>query len=135
MRSRPTPDEDDAAPAYRGDVTTGFASPADGKIEGVVDLAELLSLGRPGLYPVRVVGQALRERGIHDGDILIANAAADPVSGRVCVAFVREEVVLATLGREDDGSWWLKPNAGPSVPVAGDVEVWAMISGLVRLTV
>ena len=101
----------------------------------MVDLGAMLDLGRPGIYPVRVVGQALRDRGIHDGDILIAIAAADPVSGKVCVVFVHAEVVLATVGREGDGNWWLQRFAGPSVPVGVGVSAWAMISGLVRMSV
>ena len=63
---------------YKGDDTTGFQSPAQDYVEPVIDLAQLLDLRRPGLYPVRVVGHDLRARGIHHGDILIANAAAEP---------------------------------------------------------
>jgi DNA polymerase V len=70
---------------YRGDETTGFQSPAQDFIEGVVDLAALLDLRKPGRYPVRVKGQELRERGISDGDILVVDAAADPKAGKVCV--------------------------------------------------
>jgi hypothetical protein len=49
---------------YQGDETTGFQSPAQDYIEPVVDLARLLDLRRPGLYPVRVIGNELRARGI-----------------------------------------------------------------------
>lgn len=87
-----------------------------------------------GLYPVRVIGHELRSRGIHAGDILIANAAAEPVSGKVCVAFLKGEVILATLTRKDEG-WWLKPSTSEPLPVSGDVEIWAIISALVRMKV
>lgn len=117
---------------YRGDDTTGFQSPAQDYIEPVLDLARLLDLRAPGLYPVRILGQAWRGRGIHHGDILIANAAADPVSGKVCVAFLHGEVILATLKRKD-GVWWLEPAARAPLPVMGDVEVWAMVKALVRI--
>jgi DNA polymerase V len=83
--------------SYRGDETTGFQSPAQDYIEGVVDLAAVLDLRRPGRYPVRVKGQALASSGIHDGDILIADAAAEPRAGAVCVAMVGGDVILATL--------------------------------------
>jgi DNA polymerase V len=68
---------------YQGAETTGFQSPAQDHIEHVLDLPDILDLRRPGMYPVRVVGQAFRDRGIHHGDILIANAAADPAPGMV----------------------------------------------------
>ncbi len=60
---------DDGQAAYRGAETTGFQSPAQDYIEHVVDLARVLDLGKPGIYPVRVAGQAFAERGIRDGDI------------------------------------------------------------------
>lgn len=120
--------------AYQGDETTGFQSPAQDYIEPVVDLAAMLSLREPGKYPVRVVGQALRERGIHHGDILIANAAADPRPGRVCVAIIGCDVILATLLLKD-GSWLLKPSSREAVAVTGDTEVWAIVEALVRMKV
>ncbi len=120
--------------AYEGDSTTGFQSPAQDYIEPVIDLAGLLDLRAPGLYPVRVVGHELAGRGILSGDILVANAAAEPTSGKVCVAFLHGEVILASLHRKDN-AWVLKPAKGQPVPVDHDVEVWAIITGLVRLKV
>ena len=119
---------------YQGDDTTGFQSPAQDYIEPVIDLARLLDLRRPGLYPVRVVGQELRARGIHAGDILIANADAEPMAGKVCVALLHGEFILATLIRDAD-EWWLRPSSGDPVQVDGDVEIWAIIKALVRMKV
>lgn len=120
--------------SYAGDDTTGFQSPAQDHIEPVVDLAALLDLRRPNLYPVRVVGQALEKRGIHHGDVLIANAAAEPIAGKVCVAIVAGEVILATLGCKD-GAWWLRPARAAPCPVSDDTEIWAIVEALVRFKV
>lgn len=119
---------------YKGDETTGFQSPAQDYIEGVVDLAAILDLRRPGRYPVRVKGQALAARGIRDGDILVADAAAEPRPGVVCVAMVGGDVILATLTRTG-ASWVLAPSSGPIITVAEDVEVWAIVQALVRTAV
>ena len=119
---------------YRGDKTTGFQSPAQDYVEQVLDLAAELELRRPGIYPVRVVGQALHKRGIHHGDVLIANAAADPKPGRVCVAFVNADVILATLTYKDD-AWWLLPSNGEAVPISENTEIWAIVEALVRFQV
>jgi SOS-response transcriptional repressor LexA len=126
-------DLDDAD--YRGGETTGFQSPAQDHIEHVIDLSAVLDLGKPGMYPVRVVGQALRERGILDGDILIANAAADPVAGKVVVAFVHGSVLLATLERRSSGWCLLPAGKNVSLPINEDAEVWAIVAGLVRVSV
>jgi DNA polymerase V len=119
---------------YAGDETTGFQSPAQDHIEAVVDLAALLDLRRPHIYPVRVVGQALSARGIRHGDVLVVNAAGDPVVGKVCVAIVDGDVILATLAFKD-GGWWLKPSTREPKPVIGDVEIWAVVDALVRFKV
>lgn len=116
---------------YRGDNTTGFQSPAQDYIEGVVDLAAVLDLRRPGRYPVRVKGQALESRGIRDGDILITDAAAEPAPGLVCVAMINGDVILATLAKRD-GDWVLIPSTGGPLAITDDVEVWAVVHALVR---
>lgn len=116
---------------YKGDETTGFQSPAQDYIEGVVDLAAILDLRRPGRYPVRVKGHALAGRGIRDGDILVADAAAEPKAGKVCVAMVGGDVILATLTQRD-AQWVLAPSSGPLVTIADDVEIWAIVEALVR---
>jgi len=119
---------------YAGDETTGFQSPAQDHIEPVIDLAAMLDLRRPHIYPVRVVGQALQTRGIRDRDVLVVNAAADPIAGKVCVAIVDGEVILATLGFKD-GGWWLKPSTAEARPVIDDTEIWAIVEALVRFKV
>ena len=120
--------------AYQGDETTGFQSPAQDHIEAVPDLADLLELRRPQRYAVRVKGDGLRTRGIHSGDILVVNTDAEPRTGKVCVAFVHGDVLLASL-TEKDGQWWLEPSNQPAQPVSDDTEVWAMIAALVRTDV
>ena len=120
--------------AYRGDDTTGFQSPAQDFIEPVIDLAAQLDLRQPGMYPVRVVGQALAERGICHGDVLVVNAAAEPKAGKVCVAILQGQVILATLGFKN-GVWWLRPASKDAVPVEDETEIWAIVEALVRFKV
>lgn len=119
---------------YKGDNTTGFQSPAQDYVEDAIDLAAILDLRRPGRYPVRVKGQALAARGIRDGDILVADAAAEPRPGKVCVAMVGGDVILATLTRQGD-AWVLLPSSGALITIADDVEVWAIVEALIRVKI
>ena len=80
---------------YAGDKTTGFQSPATDFVENVTDLAQILDLRRPGRYPVRVVGQRLAARGIQSGDILVADAGADPKPGKICTRLYQETPAIA----------------------------------------
>ncbi len=63
---------------------------------------------------MRVKGDGLATRGIKDGDILVADAAADPRPGVVCVAMVGGDVILATLTQRGD-EWLLAPSTGPLI--------------------
>ena len=119
---------------YQGDETTSFQSPVQDYIEGVLDLASILDLRRSGRYPVRVKGDTLAARSIQDGDMLVADAAAEPKAGKVCVAMVGGDVILATLTRRG-AQWVLAPSSGPLVTIADDVEVWAIVEALVRTRV
>lgn len=126
--------DDEEAGGYDGSNTTGFVSPAGDAIEGPIDLSHILDLRRPHRY--RVSGDALRERGIHPGDILIADAAAAPATGRVVIAMVFGDVLVCQLTWRR-GQWWLRP-AGPGeqpIAVEGEAEIWAVVAGLVRTDV
>jgi len=125
------------AGSYNGGNTTGFASPAADSLEGPIDLAEILDLRRANRYPVRVSGEALIERGILPGDILIADAAAPPAHGKVAIVMVHGEVLVAQLAYRS-GEWWLRPGRlgeVGQVVVPDDAEIWAIVSGLVRTSV
>lgn len=129
-------DDGDSAPGYDGGNTTGFVSPAGDSLEGPIDLSEMLDLRRPHRYPVRVLGEALVERGIFPGDVLIADAAAAPAAGRVAIVMIHGEVLVAQLAYRS-GQWWLRAGRRdrPSMPITEDAEIWAIVAALVRTKV
>ncbi|WP_250486997.1 LexA family protein [Caballeronia sp. GaOx3] len=117
---------------YQGGETTGFQSPAQDHITKVVDLADVLDLRRPSRYAVRVGGRGLPKRGIEAGDILITDRAVTPSSGRIAIAFVQGDIVLAQL-LQRAGQWFLIPDAAPSpIQVSADAEIWGIVLSLVR---
>lgn len=122
-----------ARDGYTGAETTGFVSPASDHLEGPIDLSEVLDLRRPNRYPVRVLGEALIDRGILPGDVLIADAAADPRPGAVAIVMLHGEVLVAQLAHKR-GQWWLRPGRcdQPAVPVSEDMTLWAVVAALVR---
>ena len=82
---------------------------------------------------MRVAGEALRERGILPGDILIADAAAQPTDGAVVIAMVIGEILVCQLACRG-GQWWLRPSKDGRnpLPVAEEHEIWAVVTALVR---
>ena len=125
---------EDGIPSYDGSNTTGFVSPAADALEGPVDLAAMLDLRRPNRYPVRVLGQALVERGILPGDVLIADTAAPPKHGQVAIVVLHGEVWVSQITYQCR-QWWVRPGSADRLLVAveGDgAEVWAVVAALVR---
>lgn len=119
---------------YDGGNTTGFRSPAGDDLEQPIDLAALLDLRRPHRYVVRVDGDGLRRRGIHRDDVLILDTSAPPAVGKVCLAFVHGDVVVAELIRGEEG-WLLRASGDRRLPVAiqGEgAELWGIVVSLVR---
>jgi DNA polymerase V len=116
---------------YDGSNTTGFPSPATIYLESVINLAEILDLRRPSRYPVRVVGGALPARGIAEKDILVVDCALDRAPDRVCVAMAAGEVFLAVLKRTGP-TWHLVRGAGDEIEVTDDMEVFGIVTSIVR---
>lgn len=116
---------------YDGSNTTGFPSPATIYLEAVINLAEILDLRRPSRYPVRMVGGALPARGIAERDILVVDSALERVPDRVCVAMAAGEVFLAVLKRTGP-NWYLVREAGNELEVTGDLEVFGIVTSIVR---
>lgn len=118
--------------SYRGAETTGFQSPAQDYIEGPIKWSEILNMERPGMYPVRA-GRSLNFKGIYEGDILIADASAEPAVGKVAIAFVQGQTYLAELGKRD-GAWVLLRDDQESEPIRMDDEgeIWGIVASLVR---
>ena len=127
-------DGGDQVGCYDGSNTTGFVSPAADALEGPVDLTAVLDLRRPHRYAVRVLGQALAERGILPGDVLIADTAAPPKHGQVAIVVLHGEVWVSQITYQSS-QWWMRPGCAdqPLVAVDGDgAEVWAVVAALVR---
>ena len=81
-----------------------------------------------------MLGDALAERGILPGDILIADTATAPTHGRVAIVMLHGEVWVAQLAFRQ-GQWWMRPGCAdlPLVSLDGDgAEVWAVVAALVR---
>ncbi|QDH18109.1 S24 family peptidase [Swingsia samuiensis] len=124
---------------YRGDRTSGFASPASQHVEQSLDLIQdVLSLQQPSRYPVRIEGDGLVERGIHTGDILIVDAAKPATLGCVVIASLEDDFKACeyTLQKGQPGISFLTASGRQFLSLEeNNVSIWAVACGLVRATV
>ena len=80
-----------------GSVVAGFPSPAEQYLEPPLDLNELLVKRPAATYFVRVEGDSMIGRGIHDGDLLVVDRSLPVKDGDVIIAAVDNEFTVKTI--------------------------------------
>ncbi len=116
-------------------VRAGFPSPADDFIEDEIDLQRLLITNRPATFLVRVAGESMADKGIHDGDLAIVDRSLVPQNGDV--------VVVDIDGERSFKVWTRKGNrvdlafANPRYPAfvfdaGAHVEIWGVVANSIR---
>ncbi|MGD9601034.1 MAG: transcriptional repressor LexA [Gammaproteobacteria bacterium] len=75
------------------------AGTPDVAVEDAAGFVPVAATSRDGAFALRVVGESMAGRGIHDGDLVIAERDAPVRSGDVVVAVVDDEATLKTLVR------------------------------------
>ncbi|MFN9917319.1 MAG: LexA family protein, partial [Pirellulaceae bacterium] len=73
---------------------TGFGAAADDYMERGIDLNEELIRNKPATYFFRMKGDAMKEAGIFDGDVLIVDRSVPLTNGRIIVAVLNGELLV-----------------------------------------
>ena len=73
---------------------TGFNAAADDYMERGIDLNEQLIKNKPATYFFRMHSGAMKDAGIHPGDILIVDRSLPAVSGKIIVAALDGELIV-----------------------------------------
>jgi DNA polymerase V len=89
-------------PLFSTGVSAGFPSPADDYIERRLDLNEHLIKNPAATFFVRVAGDSMTGAGINHNDILIVDRSLDPVSGKIVIAVVDNELTVKRLLKEEN---------------------------------
>ena len=101
----------------------GFPSPAEQYLEPPLDLNELLVKRPAATFFVRVQGDSMIEKGIHDSDLLVVDRSLDCRDGDVVIAAVDGEFTVKTL-RTKKGVWLEAANpAYPPIVLKGMSEL------------
>ena len=75
-------------------VSAGFPSPAEGSIDKVLDLNELLIRQPTSTFFVRVKGDSMRDAGILDGDLIVVERGERPNNRDIVLAIVEGEFTI-----------------------------------------
>lgn len=118
-------------PYFEGRVPAGFPSPAEDYLETPLDLREFLIENPAATFLMRVDGDSMKDAGIHDGDLLVVDRAAKPVTGSVVVVAVNGEYTVKRLRRGAD-CVWLDPANPRYHPICVSVGEELHVFGVVK---
>ena len=89
---------------------TGFGAAADDYMERGIDLNEQLIRNKPATFFFKMKGDAMKEAGIFDGDVLVVDRSLKLVSGKVIVAILNGELLVRRFHKNFSSSFLIPEN-------------------------
>lgn len=110
---------------------TGFGAAADDYMERGIDLNEQLIRNKPATYFFRMKGDAMRDAGIFDNDVLIIDRSVKLTEGRIIVALLNSELLVRRF-HKNFSSAFLIPENNRYKPINlaefSDFKVWGVVT-------
>jgi DNA polymerase V len=124
-------------PLMASRIAAGFPKPSDDHLEGRIDITRLLIDQPAATFIVQVAadGNSMIEAGIHPGDFLVVNKAADWVNGSIVIARIGDDFTLKRIRKRGRKVLLLAEN--PDFPPLeltedSDCEAWGVVTGSFR---
>lgn len=89
---------------------TGFGAAADDYAERGIDLNEQLVRNKPATFFFKMKGDAMREAGIFDGDILIVDRSLKLQNGKIIVAILNGELLVRRFHKNFSSAFLIAEN-------------------------
>lgn len=121
--------------AARASVAIGFGSPSGDTGVTRLDLNDILVRHPQATYLMRIAGDALRELGVDDGDLVLVDRAIVPGHGHVVIAVVDDEFVCRQLCRQGTELRLRATRAGSADIVAREgaaFQVWGVVTQVIK---
>jgi DNA polymerase V len=110
---------------------TGFGAAADDYMERGIDLNEHLIRNKPATYFFRMKGDAMRDAGIFDGDVLVVDRSIKLAEGKVIVAILNGELLVRRFHKNFSSAFLIpENNRYKSINLAefSDFTVWGVVT-------
>jgi len=112
-----------------------FPSPANDYIERPLDLNELLIKKPHATFFMRVSGNAMKNAGIVENDILIIDRSLEALSGRIVVAIYETEFIVRRLIKEKNKMILYPENNfyhPLNINAESDFEIWGVVTYVIH---
>lgn len=114
---------------------TGFGAAADDYMEKGIDLNEQLIRNKPATYFFRMKGDAMREAGIFDGDVLVVDRSIRLAEGKVIVAILNGELLVRRFHKNFSSAFLIPENSrykAINLAEFSDFMVWGVVTYVIH---
>jgi DNA polymerase V len=122
-------------PLYLNPVAAGFPAPTEDYIDENIDLNRHLVKHPDTTFLVRVVGESMKDAGIHPNDMLIVDRSIEVTNGQVVIAVVNGELTVKRLRKHRD-RLWLMPENEAFKPIEinedTDLHIWGVVTNVIH---
>ncbi|MCC7402015.1 MAG: translesion error-prone DNA polymerase V autoproteolytic subunit [Chitinophagaceae bacterium] len=110
---------------------TGFGAAADDYAERGIDLNEQLIKNKPATFFFRMKGDAMRDAGIFEGDVLIVDRSLKLANGKIIVAVLNGELLVRRFHKNFSSAFLIpENNRYKTINLAefSDFTVWGVVT-------
>lgn len=114
---------------------TGFGAAADDYMERGIDLNEQLIRNKPATFFFRMKGDAMKNAGIFDGDILIVDRSLKLVNGKVIVAILNGELLVRRFHKNFSSAFLIAENdryKNINLAEFSNFSVWGVVTYVIH---
>jgi DNA polymerase V len=114
---------------------TGFGAAADDYIERGIDLNEKLIKNKPATYFFRMKGDAMKEAGIFDNDILIVDRSLKLANGKIIIAVLNGEMLVRRFQKNFSSALLIPENSSyKNINLAEftDFSLWGVVTYVIH---
>lgn len=123
-------------PLYLNPVAAGFPTHTEDYIDANIDLNRHLVKHPETTFLVRVVGESMKDAGIHPNDMLIVDRSIEVTSGQVVIAVVNGELTVKRIRRNHQNKLWLMPENESFSPIEidenTDFHIWGVVTNVIH---
>jgi len=114
---------------------TGFGAAADDYMERGIDLNEQLIKNKPATYFFRMKGDAMKDAGIFDNDVLIIDRSLKLANGKIIVAVLNGELLVRRFNKNFSSALLIPENSRyKNIDLAEftDFSLWGVVTYVIH---
>lgn len=114
---------------------TGFGAAADDYMERGIDLNEQLIKNKPATYFFRMKGDAMKDAGIFDSDVLIIDRSLKLANGKIIVAVLNGELLVRRFHQNFSSAFLVPENSrykNINLAEFSDFSLWGVVTYVIH---